>query len=198
MAVLALAAAAESSDDLDFTVLRDGQPIGWHSVRLMSEADGFRAEVQTEIAVAIAFIPLFHYRHERSELWRHGHLISLQGQTDDNGRHFDLSIEAGRAGYRRIVNGRQEDFGPEVEAGVPWRALGVGRHHFLSAVDDRLFDVSIEPLGADILELSSGAVKGDRFRMTGDAERELWYDRNGRLLRMRFRRFGSWIDFLRR
>ncbi len=56
--------------------------------------------------------------------------------------------------------------------------------------------MSFEFGGRERVPWLDGGALVDHFKMTGDEERELWYDAQGHLVRAKFRRRGSDIEFL--
>lgn len=189
-------AAAQAQETLTYEILRDGSVIG-EQVVVVEEG---RASITQQIEVKALFVTLYRRSHAREEIWEGGRIVKLTGKTDDDGDSYELSIEAEGEGYKRMVNGRLESFGPGYGFAPDWSleaAEGYGKA--LSAQTDEVFDpLILEMLGEETLELPSGRHESEHWRSGGAFQRDLWYGKQGRLLRMTFESRGSAIEYRRK
>lgn len=190
-------ATEASQGEYTFTVLRDGAPIGEH--RFAFDRDGPRLEIEeeTDIEVTFALIPVFHYQHERREVWENGRALSIAGTTDNNGRKLAITVRPDGAGYVRTVNGRSERFGPSRTILAWWKKDILEQRSFFSVMEDKTMDLAFAYVGKETLVLGGQEVETDRYRMSGDKERDLWFDSAGDVAKMAFRSRGSDIEYLR-
>ena len=199
--VTAVAAYAEHAGLYEYAVSRNGRPIGTNRVMANPSADGQELELTFDTDLKVKFGPftVFRYANQRRELWRDGRLVHAAGTTNDNGALYDIAIEAKDGGYVRVVNDRVEALAPDRLPLVLWdkRALN-GHTAYFSTAEDKLLDVSFEFGGRERVTWWGGGALVDRYKMTGDEERELWYDMDGHLVRAKFRKHGSDIEFLLR
>jgi hypothetical protein len=56
---------------------------------------------------------------------------------------------------------------------------------------------SFEFVGREKIALAGKELEVDHYRMEGDEERDLWYDTAGHIAKVRLRRFGSDIAYVR-
>jgi len=84
--------AAES--DLSFTVLRDGSEIGSHEIHISEAAGKTTVDIETDVAVKLAFVTLYNFDHEGHEVWENGQLVSYASKTDDDGKEKSLTRSA--------------------------------------------------------------------------------------------------------
>lgn len=194
VAVLPTLAAAQ--EVRAFTVLRDGAEIGEHRFAFRRSGDELQVTVDTNLAVKVAFVTVFRFEHHRLERWSGDKLLSLEGRTNDDGTDYRLEIVAEGNGYTRTVNGKREHIdGPATVASV-WTPVILTTGRLISAVADQVYQVSTEALGRETVNTGAGSLEGRHYRMTGDLERELWYDDAGNLLKVRFERRGSTVEYL--
>ncbi|MEM6710309.1 MAG: DUF6134 family protein [Pseudomonadota bacterium] len=98
MAVGALAQAdpaAESNEAYRFEVSVGGRALGVHAVDIQRTDHGSQVTSRTNLKYRLAFVTLFRYEHESVELWRDGCLGRLTSQTNDNGKRYAVTTQAG-------------------------------------------------------------------------------------------------------
>ncbi len=72
-------------EPMQFRIYRKGEPIGTRKTLMTPTGDGFTVDTTVEMAVGLAFVTVWRYRHEAREVWRHGRLAELETETDDDG-----------------------------------------------------------------------------------------------------------------
>ncbi len=194
----AVAAYAEHAGLYEYTVLRNGKPIGTNRVMATPSADGQDVELTFDTDLKVKFGPFttFRYAHQRRELWRDGRLVHAAGTTNDDGTLYDIEIKAKGGGYVRVVNDRVETLAPGRQPLALWDKTTLNGHtSYFSVSEDKLLNVSFEFGGRQRATWLDRSVTVDHYKMTGDEERELWYDMDGHLVRAKFRRQRSDIEF---
>lgn len=194
-ALLLSSGKASAQETLTYEILRDGSPIGEQVVVV----EGEKARITQQLEVKALFVVLYRRSHAREETWDKGRIVALTAKTDDDGTPYEISIEADGEGYKRMVNGETETFGPEWGFAPDW-SLAAARGHVkvLSAQTNEVYDpLILENLGEESIELPSGKYDAEHWRAGGAFVRELWYDKLGRLLRMTFESRGSDIEYRR-
>ena len=58
-----------------------------------------------------------------------------------------------------------------------------------------LLNVSIANVGEEIIEAGGEQIEATKYEVTGDAEREVWFDNQDNWVRLRFVRDGAAITF---
>src|SRR5205085_8822337 len=92
--VIASSAAAETAPaakTLNFTVMRNGEPIGTSTMRLRRDGGETVADILTHIQVRIAYITVYRYDQSETERWVDGKLVAMSSRTDDNGTVHKVS-----------------------------------------------------------------------------------------------------------
>ena len=168
------AAAGASKYDAAFDILRKGDRIGYHAVKVEEAADGaMRVETRIEMQVKFGPIPVFRYQHNASEVWRDGRLESIESTTDNNGKAERLSVR--REGERLLIDGtRFQGEGPgDAIPSSYWNKSIVSTKTLLDTQNGRLIDVTIASLGETP---SPTGATAEQHRLTGSVDLNLWYD----------------------
>ena len=109
--LLALPAAAQSlapaypeSGELNFTLLRNGSPLGTYTLRFEARRDGLHVDTKVRVDYRLVYITLYRFEQDRNEHWRDGELVNIQTRTNDNGDHFAMTAWSTKAGLE--ISGR--------------------------------------------------------------------------------------------
>jgi hypothetical protein len=205
-AMVAMAAAvgfvqpAEAADLADgtysFKVIRAGDEIGAHIINARHEGGDLILDISVAIKVKVAFITAYRYEQTRREVWRDGRLISFESDTNDDGTKAKTSGKL--EGDMLLVEGPdgKQTLRPDILSNSWWNAELVKQTEFLNTIDSKVLKVTIEDAGEETVETAAGQVKAHRYVMTGDLERELWYDAEGRWVHMRLIGGGKPADWV--
>jgi hypothetical protein len=185
--VAALASGVPDGGVLDFSILRNGEEIGRHTLRF--EARGRTVDVRVEASVdfRFGFIPLYRFDHRAHEVWRDGALVRLSATTQDNGDDFQIEVRPDGAGLVLSVNGESTPIEANTVPASLWNIALVGRKVILDPADGEMMAVAISDAGAETITVRGRDVVARHYVMTGDFERDLWYDRDGVLMQVRFK-----------
>ncbi|HZF78003.1 MAG TPA: DUF6134 family protein, partial [Acetobacteraceae bacterium] len=86
-ALAARGALAAAPADIAFRVVREGAPVGTHTVRFREGANGLlEARSEVRILVRLAGFTVYRYTHDTEEAWRGDRLVALTSRLDRNGR----------------------------------------------------------------------------------------------------------------
>ena len=64
-------------------------------------------------------------------------------------------------------------------------------------VEDKVIRASFEFVDREKIIVAGQQLDVEHYRMAGDEERDLWFDRSGRIAKVAFSRLGSEITYLR-
>jgi hypothetical protein len=185
---------------LQFTVVRDGEPIGTHLFRFARDADRTTVHVRTDIDYRFLFLPLYRFRHTSKEVWTGGKLTELFSRTDDNGEA--IRVEAHANGKGLVVKGLDGEYrtGPGVVPSSLWNADVVRAKELLSTIRGELLKTDSEFIAEEVLTLNGRQVPTRRYKITGEFERNVWYDKGSDVLvRVRFKASdGSQVEYVRK
>jgi Domain of unknown function (DUF6134) len=189
-------AYADHLSHYNYLVLRDGEPIGTHSVTVSPEGRDFKVEAETDLAVKFGPLTLYHLEHQRREIWRDGELEKMIAHTDKNGDIYDIAITREPQGYKRVINGRTDRFDSSVKVLTLWHDDLFKYTSFLSPMEDKTYKISVDFVGADRVDLIDRSVDALEYRISGDTNRELWYDADGHIMKVSLLDHDSRIDYV--
>jgi hypothetical protein len=197
IASVPLTGLATEVGEYTFTVLRNGNPVGQHRIAMQVDGDRVQISEATDIEVRIASIPVYRFAYRGRQVWEGGRVVGITGRTNDNGKMLEISVRPVGDGYFRTVNGRVDRFGTSRRVFALWNMDTLKYHHFFSVVDDETFEASFQYVGREKLMVASQNLDVDHYRMMGTERRELWFDTAAHLVRLKMRRRGSEIEYIR-
>ncbi len=180
----AMASSIPPQGRLDFDVIRKGKDIGDISYSFSGNKDDFTVNVVTDIAVKVPLLRLnaYVFRQNSIEHWVGGKLATVRSATDDDGEKHQVSAPAGG-----------------LVPGSLWNDEIVRANQVFNTIDGRVMSVRVVDLGTQAIKTRSGRIMAHHYRITGDLERDVWYDSEGNLARVSFTADdGSTITYVRR
>lgn len=196
LSLLPWAAQGDHLSEYQYTVLRDGEAIGTHRVTVSPEGRDLKVEAVTDLEVTFGPLTLYHMKHLRHEVWRDGELEEMTAYTDKNGDVYDIAITREPQGYKRVINGRTDRFAPSVKLLTLWHEDLFRYSSFLSPIEDKTYQISVDFVAADKVDLLDRSVDAFVYRISGDTNRELWYDAEGHVMKVRLLDHSSTIDYV--
>lgn len=185
---LCLASGIPSSNELDFTVLRDGDEVGSHVIRFEEKDQELDVNIATDVAVKLPFVGVTVYRftHRGHEVWSGGALQELDSTTDDDGTAH--SLEVNREAEQLAVKSDVTD--ALVEGGIVpaslWNNALVTSQQLLNTLDGTQMKVTVTDLGEEEITREGARIAAHHYKIEGDLNREVWYDAEGVLAQVRF------------
>ena len=185
---LGTAAAAEPGDQrLVYDILRNGTPLGTQHFVLHRSENEIRVDLQTEINYKLMAIVLYSFHQNGHELWRNGKLVELATDTEDNGKSFTLRVGRGDDGRLTIHNASQSlATTGELATATLWNREALSFAKLIDSIDGSILQIEVDDGGDETVMVGGHAEQAHRYKVTGGLRRELWYHRDGRLLRTRF------------
>ena len=180
-----------------FDVLRDGNPVGFHRVTFARDAEGLAVTTRFEIKVDFLFFTAYRYSYQSKARWQSDQLVSLDVQVDDDGAKANLRALRGKDGLAVERAETRYTIGQSIYPTNHWHPGVIGEVRVLNTLTGRINDVTIRPGGSEPVTTEVGNIMATRFVYTGDLENEVWYDDEGRWVKMRFLgRDGSTIEYV--
>lgn len=189
--------AALYGDRILFDVMRDGRPVGTHAVSFAPRGDRLHVEAAFELSLRLLGVAYYRYRYVSRSEWEDGRLVRLTAVTDDNGARSRVTATDDGGGLR--VEGPAGTL--RLPAGTfptdHWHPGVLGARHVLNTITGAPARVRIEDRGVEAVATATGTVEARRWDYTGDLRNSVWYDAQGRWVRMRFTAAdGSSIDYV--
>lgn len=171
--------------------------IGSHALTFSQHGNDLLVDVATRVKVKFLFITAHSEVADRRETWRDGRFVGYSSHTDENGKLFDV-VAHQETGLLVIEgpDGRTDAEGPVFPTN-PWNPATVDATVMMDTKTGKLLKVAVAPDGEDTIDVAGKAVTAAKFRITGDLERELWYDAAGNLMQFRFVKDGATVTFTR-
>lgn len=171
----------------EFRILVDGKHRGNQSMTFSRRADGSEM-MQGEAEVVINLI-VYRYRYASTgtEVWKDGRLIKLVNEADYNGDKYVIQGSAVQQSLHYEVNGESQKAPSDIWAASYWRepdAKRVGNKVRLLDSDKGLqLTATLEKRDPETITVDSTAIKANRYHIHGDVDVEVWYDKNGLIVR---------------
>ena len=171
---------------LAFDIVRNGEAIGTHTYHFDRSDDRTEVRIKTDINFRLFFIPVYRFEHESTEVWQDGKLASLESSTNENGTPVKLQVH--RDEDSLMVYGEDGNLHVDREI-IPaslWNRLVLDRSQTLTTISGNVKKFEVEYVGEKELEVRGKKITTQHFRLTGEFERELWYDKDDVLVGVRF------------
>lgn len=186
----------EDGDVITYKVLRKGKKFGSHSVSFSKDGDELTAVTSVELEAGLGPIKLFTYTLDATETWRDGKLVKLSGQVNDDGNAG--SVQAELSGDELSISGT-EYTGTAPADTLPashWNVAQTQADTLLSTEDGELLDVSVTKQGTETVMVGGAPVEATRYLMDSDIDVDLWYDDQGRWVKLAFEARGQDIEYV--
>jgi Family of unknown function (DUF6134) len=183
-------------NEIRFDVERDGDVVGQHVVTFTRTDDGFRVDSRADVDVQLLFIPAYSFRYQAQELWQDGELFSLDASTNEDGDYTHVQATRGDDGLRiESTDGAYE--APPILPISHWNAALLRGGLLLNTMNGELSEIAVADGGVETVSTRSGSLHAHRYLYSGDLNGEIWYDSDGRWVKLRFEADdGSVIDYI--
>src|SRR4051812_16450060 len=191
--LLLLTSAAVAAEDVPawpgrlgsyvFEVTRDGKPIGTQTVTLKQDGDVLTITTESAIAVKVLGIVVYRLHQVLTDTYRGARLVGVAAETKDpDGLRIGKVTRAGDHWTGKLGKQRR-DFECDCGSSSTMSLLAnLKGSKMIEASQVKLRSVTIADKGMEMLDLPEGQVETRHFAVTGEIEREVWYDRGGNLV----------------
>jgi Family of unknown function (DUF6134) len=171
--------------------------IGRHAVDFSCEGEALVVDTRAEIEVKILLATAYRREARFREVWQGDQLLEFEGTTIDDGEPY--RVTARLKDGRMIIEGRsgRVEAPPDVVPDHPWNEDMIDRTLLFDVRDGVLLEVKADAVGKELIVAGGREVEADRFVVSGDTERDLWYAKDGRWLQWRLERAGGTITLIR-
>ena len=154
--------------------------------------------VETEIRIAVTFLffTLYTYRLDASETWRGDRLVALESTTDDDGDLHAVRAVAEGDGLMVDAGANSWTAPATVVPSSLWRREMAQGSLLIGVEQGEAIAVAFDETGRDTVTAGGAEVSATKVVVSGELERELWYDDDGILVHLRLiARDGSTITY---
>jgi len=189
--------AADLADGAySFKVIRGGDAIGTHTIVASHDGQDLVLDIAVAIKVKIAFVTAYRYEQTRREVWREGRLVAFESDTNDDGDKAkisgkldgDMLVISGPGGTTKV----RADIIPNSW----WNPELPKQSELLSTLDGKILKVGVQDAGEETIDTAKGPVKARHYILSGEVERDVWYDAQGRWVHMRTGHGGTPVDWV--
>lgn len=188
-----------AGDRLGFDIIRKGTRLGQHVLTFERSGDALVVRVAMELVVKAAFITLFRYRHQATERWQGDQVVALDTATNDDGTKYVVTGRRTAAGLVIEATGKPKFVAPaDASPATHWNRRQLDGP-WINTQDGKIFRPKVTPGGVEaIATAKGGALKANRYAMSGDVAMDLWYDGRPSWAGLGFKgKDGSMITYVR-
>jgi hypothetical protein len=153
--------------------------IGRHVVTFSCQGDDLVVETEIEGKATLLKVPVYTLEASYREVWRGDRLISFDSSMNDNGEKFEVNARA--KGDHTVIDRRRGTI--EVPATIvsdhPWNHRVIDRTLVFDSRRGKLRHVQVEAAGKETLEIGGRKVVAQKYILSGDLERVVWYGDDG-------------------
>jgi len=171
---------------IDFLALRHDRTIGYHRIRFARRRGDFVVRTDIEMSVGPAGARVFALKHHAEEAWRGGWLHAVVSDTQVDERLYRVRAERRDGIFQGVVNGTGFTVSGYIIPSSLWNHDTVFSESLFDTIDARVKLVRARRLGAERVVAGGRRVEAEHFGLRGEIPRELWYDRDCRLVRAGF------------
>lgn len=175
----AVAASSANPKTWDFSVLLDGDEIGYHRFELFEDGGERRITSEAKFDVRFLFVNAFRYRHSNTEVWSNGCLREIEARTQANGKR--LAVSGVQVEDEFIVDdgNAKNVFADCVMTFAYWDPEFLEQAKLLNSQSGEYLDVQVELLGREPIIVRGEEVDATAYRLTAKKlEVTLWYSRD--------------------
>jgi uncharacterized protein DUF6134 len=181
-----LLAALPSTGRWDYEVIRAAERIGAHSVIFQREGRRLSIVTRTNISVEFLGITMFRYRYDAEEEWIDGQLIRLISRTDDDGDRLEVDLAVTDGRLRGTCNGTALDLPASILTVSTWHPDILQSSVLLDQYKCVERQVQIADHGIEPILAKGQLVRTQRYAITGQLTRDVWYGPEGQTVQVRF------------
>jgi Domain of unknown function (DUF6134) len=165
--------------------------IGRHVITYSCEGDDLVVETKIDGGVTLLSIPVYTLEGGYHEVWRGDRLISFDSQVDDNGELFEVKARVEGDHMRIDRRSGSVEAPASIVSDHPWNYAVIDRSLLFDARRGKLRHVEVAPAGEETLVIGDAKVVADKYVVSGDLERVLWYGKDGAWLQSQLTYGGS-------
>jgi Family of unknown function (DUF6134) len=175
-------AAAET---MQFTITRNGDPIGTHTIEINRAGPETTVNITTDLAVTVLFITAYRLQQRGGERWVTGHLVALNSTTDNNGTHHKVAVMMKGSDLQLNADGKVSRLDKDIVPSSPWNPEFLRHSTVLDTQDGRLSPVSVGDQGLEQLAIRTRTISAHHYAIKSRYSEDVWYDQRGRLVQVK-------------
>jgi hypothetical protein len=188
MPVHAAAPLPADSGRAEYVVKRNGDPIGTLKIDFRRDGDRLVATSDYSLKIKLMAIVLYRYEKRMVETYENGRLVAYDADIDDNGTKSEVRVIR-RDDALTIVHPKGALTAPiGLYPSTYWPPATVAQTQLIDSSDGVLMTVKTVNASTGDISIDGRTVTARHYKMSGDAERDLWYDsKTGAWLKMQLK-----------
>ncbi|MGD9671722.1 MAG: DUF6134 family protein [Hyphomicrobiaceae bacterium] len=178
--------AAAATNKLVYAVLRDGSPVGRHSLTFTRNGTTTDVDISTRVAVKMAFITVYRFEHDGHETWRGNNLVAMRSQTNDDGTHHRVEVSSQGDHLQVAADGNRGTAPASILPASLWEPGVVRQSELLNTLDGKRMRVAVKDMGQEAVKIEGQRTAAHHYKMSGGLDRDLWFGPDNTLVRMQF------------
>lgn len=171
-----------------YVVKRNGSPIG--TLKIDFKRDGNRLVATSDYSIKVKLLAIVLYRYDKRmiETYEDGRLVAYETDIDDNGTELQVRVTR-KDDALSIVHPKGTLTAPfGLYPSTYWPPATVEQTRMIDSSDGVLMTVATTAVATEDLTIDGRTLRAKRYKMSGDAVRDLWYDaETGAWLKMRLK-----------
>jgi hypothetical protein len=165
--------------------------IGRHVITYSCQGEDLLVETRISGKVTMLSLPVYTLDGSYREVWRGDRLLSFDSKVNDNGEEFEVSAHV--EGDQMLIDRRRGvlEAPATIVSDHPWNFAVLDRTLLFDASRGKLRHVQVEPAGKETLPIDGREIPAQKYQVTGDLERVLWYGEDGTWLQSQLEYGGS-------
>lgn len=170
----------------EYVVKRNGNPIGTLKIDFKRDGKSLVATSDYSIKVKLMAIVLYRYDKRMVERYEDGRLVAYETNIDDNGTKSQVRVRRDGEALS-IVHPKGSLTAPlGMFPSTYWPPGTIDQTQMIDSSEGVLLNVKTVEVAAEELAIDGRTIGAKRYEMSGDAERQLWYDaKTGAWLKMK-------------
>lgn len=161
-----------------YGITRKGKRIGTHEIRFSGNGDRLNVSIESNIRVTVMKIPVFTFNYISEEIWEHDQLMNVTGTTTENSTVTTVSMSSDEAGsklFRANDTSRVERL---YFASNHWNANVIGTQRIFNTITGNASVIDMQSMGEEEITTGRGVITTDHYRIAGQIQADVWYDKN--------------------
>ncbi|HVI90848.1 MAG TPA: DUF6134 family protein [Dongiaceae bacterium] len=179
---VAITAENAPSGAFVYQIMRQGEVIGEQRLTFERQGENLVVSTDAKIDVKLLGLSLYGFDQHTEETWKQNRMIGVSSTADDDGtpKKVNMTLQDGQ--LTGDFNGKTRTAPLGVFPNSFWNEDSVKQSQILDTSRGKVRKVTIADKGTETLNLPYGAVKAHHYSLTGEMQRELWYDEKGVLV----------------
>lgn len=181
---------------VEFEVFRNGKREGSHIVEAVRSGDGLKVDVKIDLAGRVGPFS-YAYTHRCAETWSAGALTRLDCRDVERGKP-EKRVTARSEGDGIAVTGVRAGAGVSPAGILPsswWNSNILRQTRMLDTRTGAVAPITVQRVAVGTVSTAAGPVRATHYRIRGTEDADVWYDDEGRWVKMEFRLRGQRFEY---